>query len=48
MQEGIDDAAAFERLRNAARSTRRSLIDVVNEVLGGQRLSRPRNDPGGS
>jgi GAF domain-containing protein len=48
MQEGIDDAAAFERLRSAARSTRRSLIDVVNEVLGGQRLSRPRNEPGGS
>jgi hypothetical protein len=42
VQEGIDDAAAFERLRNAARSTRRPLIEVVNEVLGGQRLSRPR------
>jgi GAF domain-containing protein len=40
--EGIDDAAAFERLRSAARSSRRPLIDVVNEVLGGQRLSRPR------
>src|SRR5215218_4302813 len=42
VREGIDDAAAFERLRSAARSSRRSLIDVVNEVLGGQRLSRPR------
>ena len=42
MQEGIDDAAAFERLRNAARSSRRPLIDVVDELLGGQRLSRPR------
>jgi GAF domain-containing protein len=42
VQEGIDDAAAFERLRSAARSSRRPLIDVVNEVLGGQRLSRPR------
>jgi AmiR/NasT family two-component response regulator len=42
MQEGIDDAAAFERLRSAARSSRRPLIDVVNEVLGGQRLARPR------
>jgi GAF domain-containing protein len=42
VQEGIDDAAAFERLRSAARSSRRSLIDVVNEVLGGQRLSRTR------
>jgi GAF domain-containing protein len=42
MQEGIDDTAAFERLRSAARSSQRPLIDVVNEVLGGQRLSRPR------
>jgi GAF domain-containing protein len=48
VQEGIDDAAAFERLRSAARSTRRSLIDVVNEVLGGRRLSRTRSEPGGS
>jgi GAF domain-containing protein len=40
--EGIDDVAAFERLRSAARSSRRPLIDLVNEVLGGQRLSRPR------
>ena len=43
MQEGIDDAAAFERLRSSARSSRRPLIDVVNEVLGGQRLPRPRS-----
>jgi GAF domain-containing protein len=42
LQEGIDDAEAFERLRNAARSSRRPLIDVVDEVLGGQRLPRPR------
>jgi GAF domain-containing protein len=42
VQEGIDDAAAFERLRSAARSSRRPLIEVVDEVLGGQRLSRPR------
>ena len=42
VQEGIDDAAAFERLRSAARSSQRPLIDVVNEVLGGQRLARPR------
>jgi GAF domain-containing protein len=41
MQEGMDDAAAFERLRGVARSSRRPLIDVVNEVLGGRRLSRP-------
>jgi AmiR/NasT family two-component response regulator len=43
MQEGIDDAAAFDRLRSAARSSRRPLIDVVNEVLGGQWLARPRS-----
>jgi GAF domain-containing protein len=42
VQEGIDDAAAFERLRSAARSSRRPLIEVVDEVLGGQRLSPPR------
>jgi AmiR/NasT family two-component response regulator len=42
LQEGIDDAAAFERLRSTARSSRRPLIEVVDEVLGGQRLSRPR------
>jgi GAF domain-containing protein len=42
MQEGIDDAAAFERLRSAARSSRRPLIEVVDEVLGGQRLSPPQ------
>jgi AmiR/NasT family two-component response regulator len=42
MQEGIDDAEAFERLRSAARSSRRPLIEVVDEVLGGQRLSGPR------
>ena len=42
MQEGIDDAAAFDRLRSGGRSSRRPLIDVVNEVLGGQRLPRPR------
>jgi GAF domain-containing protein len=43
VQEGIDDAAAFERLRTAARSSRRPLIDVVNEVLGGRRLPHPRD-----
>ena len=42
LQEGIDDAAAFERLRNAARSSRRPLIEVVDEVLGDQRLSHRR------
>jgi GAF domain-containing protein len=42
VREGIDDAEAFERLRSAARSSRRPLIEVVDEVLGGQRLPRPR------
>jgi GAF domain-containing protein len=41
VQEGIDDAAAFERLRSVARSSRRPLIEVVDEVLAGQRLPRP-------
>jgi AmiR/NasT family two-component response regulator len=40
VREGLDDAAAFERLRSTARSSRRPLVDVVNEVLGGQRLPR--------
>jgi GAF domain-containing protein len=42
VQAGIDDAAAFERLRSAARSSRRPLIEVVDEVLGGHRLSPPQ------
>ncbi|HEV2824402.1 MAG TPA: GAF and ANTAR domain-containing protein [Actinomycetota bacterium] len=42
LQEGIDDAAAFERLRSTARSSQQPLIEVVDEVLAGQRLSRPR------
>jgi GAF domain-containing protein len=42
VQEEIDDAAAFERLRSAARSSRRPLIEVVDEVLSGQRLSPPQ------
>ncbi len=41
LREGIGDAEAFERLRSAARSSRRPLIEVVDEVLG-QRLSRRR------
>jgi GAF domain-containing protein len=41
VQEEIDDAAAFERLRSVARSSRKPLIDVVNEVLGGRGLPRP-------
>jgi hypothetical protein len=40
VRERIDDTAAFERLRSTARSSRRPLIDVVDEVLGGQRLAK--------
>jgi GAF domain-containing protein len=39
-REGIDDAAAFRRLRGAARSSRRALVDVAGEVLAGRRLPR--------
>ncbi|HSO55165.1 MAG TPA: ANTAR domain-containing protein [Actinomycetes bacterium] len=41
LQEGIDDAAAFDRLRSAARSSQRPLIDVVNEVLARRRPWSP-------
>jgi ANTAR domain len=34
VEEGIDDAEAFERLRSAARSSQRPLIEVVDEVVG--------------
>jgi GAF domain-containing protein len=41
-REGVDATAAFERLRSAARSSRRPLIDVVDDVLSGKQPS-----PGG-
>ena len=34
-RHGLDERAAFERLRATARSARRPLIDVVDEVLAG-------------
>jgi len=38
--EGLDDAAAFARLRAAARSNRRKAIDLARTVLDGQPLPR--------
>ena len=35
----IDAATAFERLRSAARSSRRPLAEVVREVIDGKPLS---------
>jgi AmiR/NasT family two-component response regulator len=32
-RHGVDDRAAFERIRSRARETRRPLIDVVDELL---------------
>lgn len=32
-RHGLDDRAAFERIRGEARSTRRTLIEVVDELL---------------
>jgi response regulator NasT len=34
-RHGVDDRAAFERIRARARETRRPLIDVVDELLDG-------------
>jgi len=36
--EGLDDAAAFARLRAAARSNRRKVIDLARDVLDGHPL----------
>jgi AmiR/NasT family two-component response regulator len=38
-RDDIDAATAFERLRSAARSSRRPLADVVREVIAGKPLS---------
>ena len=37
-REGLDDAAAFARLRSAARSNRRKVIDLARTVLDGEPL----------
>lgn len=41
-KEGIDAAAAFERLRTAARSSRRRIVDVAHELVAGRPLPEPR------
>ena len=40
--DDIDSATAFERLRSAARSSRRPLTDVVRDVTTGKPLSNRR------
>jgi hypothetical protein len=41
-KEGIDAATAFECLRAAARSTRRRMVEVANDLIAGRRLPQPR------
>ena len=41
-KEGIDAATAFECLRTAARSTRRRMVDVAQDLIAGRRLPQPR------
>jgi GAF domain-containing protein len=42
-KDDIDAATAFERLRSAARSSRRPLTDVVRDVIAGKPLPSRRN-----
>ena len=39
-RHGVDDREAFEQLRRQARSSRRKLIDVVDELLESEQQSR--------
>jgi GAF domain-containing protein len=41
-KEGIDAATAFECLRAAARSSRRRMVDVANDLIAGRTLPKPR------
>jgi hypothetical protein len=43
-RDGLDPAAAFDRLRRAARAARRRVDDVAAEVVGGQPLPEPEDD----
>jgi GAF domain-containing protein len=43
-REGLDPAAAFDRLRTAARAARRRVGEVAAEVVDGQPLPEPDND----
>ena len=40
--EGIDATAAFQRLRTAARSSRRRIVDVAHDLIAGRPLPQPR------
>jgi len=40
-REALEPAAAFDRLRRAARASRRRVSDVATEVVGGQPLPEP-------
>jgi hypothetical protein len=41
-KEGIDAATAFDRLRTAARSSRRRIVDVAHDLIAGRPLPQPR------
>jgi GAF domain-containing protein len=41
-KEGIDAAVAFERLRTAARSSRRRIVDVAHDLIAGRPLPQPQ------
>jgi hypothetical protein len=43
-REGIDPAAAFDRLRRAARASRRRVSEVAEEVVAGHPLEEPDED----
>jgi len=40
-REGVGEAAAFERLRMTARSSRRTVTEVAAQVLSGEALPAP-------
>jgi GAF domain-containing protein len=40
-KEGIDAASAFERLRTAARSSRRRIVDVAHDLIADRPLPQP-------
>ena len=40
-RDQVDDVTAFSRLRSAARSQRRTVVDLAREVLDGQPLPTP-------
>jgi AmiR/NasT family two-component response regulator len=42
-RDDVDVATAFERLRSAARSSRRPLAEVVREVIAGTSLTARGN-----